>query len=252
VQVVLVIAAACAAPRSAPSTNVVTPPPTADAGVVVNPGAAPGIDVIEAPPHDPTVANGNVGTWRESGAPPKSMTKSLAVRDEPAPGRTDSGGQIFGYCPPRARLFDLGGGRFLVTREPCSGVTEISIRERAGDRLREQRVADSLLLGVVGEWRIVPLDRDRLLMINQRTVTNLQLVDLSTTRARWIRMPVGLERAQGLEVGVFDGKVYVWGGSLEQTVGETGCGTPQPNQGCDPVPVTKLVPNRKVWVWSLR
>jgi hypothetical protein len=247
---VVVVVVACGAPRSAPNPHVVTAAPAPDAGIVSSPGATPGIDVVEAPTHDPTVANGNVGTWREGGAPPKSTTKPLAVRDERAPGRTDSGGQIFGYCPPRARLFDLGGDRSLVTREPCSGVTEISIREPTGERVRELRVADSLLLGVVGEWRIVPLDRDRLLMINQHTVTNLQLVDLATKRARWIRMPVGLERAQGLQVGVLDGSVYVWGGSLEQTIGETGCGNPQPNQGCDPVPVTKLVPNRKVWVWS--
>jgi hypothetical protein len=253
VLVLVVAVPSCGAPRTAPSANVVVaPPPASDVGILSNPGATPGIFVIEAPPHDPTVARGDVGRWREGGAPPKSTTKPLAVSDEPAPGRTDSGGQIFGYCPPRARIFDLGDARSLVTREPCSGVTEISIRERVGDRLREQRVADSLLLGVVGEWRIVPLARDRLLMISQHTVTNLQLVDLSTTRARWIRMPVGLERAQRLQVGVVDGSVYVWGGSLEQTIGESGCGNPQPNQGCDPVPVTKLVPNPKVWVWSLQ
>ena len=65
-------------------------------------------------------------------------------------------------------------------------------------------------------------------------------------------MPVGLERAQGLAVGVADGKVYVWGGSLEQAIGQTGCENPQPNRGCDPVAITKLAPNRKVWVWSLQ
>lgn len=247
----MVVIVACGTPRSAPTTIDVTTPPPHDAGAAKT-GATPDIEIIPAPPEDSTVVRGDIGSWTEGGAPPKSTAKPLAVHDEPAPGRYDSGGQIYGYCPPRARVFELGDDRALVTREPCSGVTEISIRERAGERVRERRVADSLLYGVSGEWRVIPLDRGRLLMVSQRSVTNLQLVDLATTRARWIRMPVGLERAQGLAVAVAAGKVYVWGGSLEQTIGQTGCENPQPNQGCDPVAITKLAPNRQVWVWSPR
>ncbi len=89
-------------------------------------------------------------------------------------------------------------------------------------------------------------------MISQRSTTNLQLVDLSTTRARWIRMPVDLERAQGLAVGVAGGEPYISGGSLEQALGQTGRDNRQSNQGCDPIAITKLVPNRKVWVWSMK
>jgi len=242
---VFVCFVACAAPR----TRDVTPAPTPhDAGVVTT---SSNIEVIPAPPEDSTVASGNVGTWREGGPAPTSPTRPLAVHDEPAPGRSDSDGHIGGYCPPRGRVFDLGGDRALVTREPCSGVTEISIRERAGDRVRERRVADSLLLGVVGQWQIVPLERDRVVMISQGSVTNLQLVDLAATRARWIRMPPELERARGLNVSVAGDKIYVWGGSLEIAVGQSGCGNPRPREaGCDPVAVVKHVPNPKVWVWT--
>ena len=249
VLVVLLAIIACEKPASAPTTTRIATAPAHDATVTVGPPLA--IEVIPAPHADSTVLSGNVGRWTEVAAAPKSTVKPLAVREEPAPGRTDSGGQIHGYCPPHARVFDLGGDRALVTREPCSGVTEISIREREGDRARERRVADSLLYGVVGEWRIVPLDRDRLLMISQGNVTNLQLVDLVKTRARWIRMPFEIEPARALVVGVSDRKVYVWGGSLQQAIGQTGCENPPPNQGCDPVAITKQVPNRKVWAWSL-
>lgn len=242
--------AACGAPRSGQTTSDVTPAPTRDAGLVATPSVTAGIDVIPAPPEDSTVTRGDVGRWREGGLPAQSPARPLAVHDEPAPGRTDSAGRIGGYCPPRARVFDLGGDRALVTREPCSGVTEISIRERAGDHVRERRVADSLLLGVVGQWQIIPLDRDRLVMISQGGVTNLQLVDLTTTRARWIRMPPELERARGLNVGVVAGQIYVSGGSLEVGVGQSGCDGQPPNSGCDPVPIVKHVPNGNVWVWS--
>jgi hypothetical protein len=203
--------------------------------------------LLDAAPHPPsqTPANlsGNVGTWREVTAAPARSAAKLASHEEPAPGRYDSGGQIYGYCPPRARVFDLGSGRSLVTREPCSGVTEIMIRNGK----QEQPVADSILYGVTGTWHLLPLDTHRVVMVSEGTTTNLQLVDLATARAQWVRLPSSLERSRGLRVAVAGGEIFLSGGSLELTVGSQGCENPPPNMGCDPVPITKQVPNPKVW-----
>ena len=245
--VAVVVTSACNRPASSTTSTTRTTsgaPPVSDAGAVVT--TVEQGPITPAPAHDPTVADGTVGTWKPGTAAPSSPVKPFARREEKAPGRSDSAGQINGYCPPRAYVFEMGDGRALVTREPCSGVTEISIRERTGTRM----VADSLLYGVSGTWSVVRIDRDLVLMISQGTTTNLQLVDLATARARWIRMPNEYERAQGLTVAVAGGAIYLSGGTLEQAIGQQGCGTPQPNQGCDPVSIIKRVPNTKVWVWT--
>ncbi len=244
--VAVVVTSACSRPASSTTTTTTsTGAPPSDAGAVLT--SVEQGPITPAPPHDPTVADGTVGTWKPGTTAPSSPVKPFARREETAPGRSDSAGQISGYCPPKANVFEMGDGRALVTREPCSGVTEISIRERTGTRM----VADSLLYGVTGTWSVVRVDRDLVLMISQGTVTNLQLVDLATARARWIRMPNEYERAQGLNVGVAGSAIYLWGGTLEQALGSEGCdGVRQPGQGCDPVPVVRMVPNKKVWVWS--
>jgi hypothetical protein len=215
--------------------------PALDAGTLAATDARSGHGSAATPPYDP--ASGNVGVWREVTAPPAKTVGLLAQREERAPGRTDSAGQISGYCPPRALVFKIDAARALVTREPCSGLTEISIRSGGN----ETRVADGMLYGVVGKWSVVPIANDRLLMISVGTVTNLQLVDLGTARARWIRLPVGLDRAHDLRVGVANGEVFLWGGTIEQAIGSTGCGSPSPGRGCDPVAVVKYVPNNAIW-----
>ena len=204
---------------------------------------SPALEPEPAPPASPSAASGNVGTWREVAKAPRAAGAGVPSRTEPAPGRTDSAGQISGYCPPRAVVFELGNGHSLVTREPCSGVTEITIREGK----RERRVADSILYGVVGTWQVQQLDQNRVLMISQGTTTNLQLVDLAAARARWIRLPVPLERGQGLLVAHDRGEIFVWGGTVEVAIGSQGCENPPPNMGCDPVAIVKHVPNPKVW-----
>lgn len=140
-------------------------------------------------------------------------------------------------------MFELGSGQSLVTREPCSGATEITIR----DGKRQRRVADSILYGVVGTWQVQLLDTHRVLMISRGTMTNLQLVDLEAARAHWIRLPENLERSQGLHVANARGEIFVWGGSLEIAIGSEGCENPPPDIGCDPASIVKSVPNRKVW-----
>jgi hypothetical protein len=233
------IVGACG-PRASPVDVGHTPAPP-DAGTVVATDAASAEQGAPTPSYDP--ASGNVGTWREVNAPPAKTAGVLSQREEKAPGRSDSAGQINGYCPPRALVFKIDDARSLVTREPCSGLTEISIRSNGV----EKRVADSMLYGVTGKWSVVPMSKTRVLMISVGTVTNVQLVDLSTARARWVRLPVGFDRAHDLHVGVANGEVFLWGGTLEQAVGSTGCGSPTPGMGCDPVPVLKYVPNKAIW-----
>ena len=55
-----------------------------------------------------------------------------------------------------------------------------------------------------------------------------------------------------VSLDVVHGEIFLSGGLLEQVVGGEGCENPPPGVGCDPVPITKSVPNPKVWAMKPR
>jgi len=182
--------------------------------------------------------------WRKVMKVPRKGAAELAVSEETAPGRTDHPNHVIaGYCPPKARLYELGKGRAIVTREPCSGTTEMTIRT-AGV---EKRVAGVNLYGVTGTWHAKRLDVRTVLMISTGQVTSLLLVDLASANAYFLRMPRELERSSGVTVTVADGTIFLSGGMVEVVVGSGGCDNPPPGQGCDPYTITRKQPNKQAW-----
>jgi len=182
--------------------------------------------------------------WRSVKTVPRQGSPDLGVSEEAAPGRTDHPNHVIaGYCPPKARLYAFGKGRLIVTREPCSGTTQMAIRTSTG----EQRVADVNLYGVSGTWRAVPMSASTALMISRGQLLNLLLVDLAAARAYYLRMPGDLEHSSGVEVTVANGEIFLSGGSRLVSVGSGGCDNPPPGQGCDPYVIRQAVANTQVW-----
>jgi hypothetical protein len=180
--------------------------------------------------------------WRRVQAKTAAFDPELSRAEESASGRHDGAEGISGFCPPRADVFALGGGRELVVREPCSGTTWLTLRERTAERQLE-----NIFYGQGGKWRAMPLAPERVLLINEGNQTVLLVADLDAARATYLAMPRELEGARRLEIQVAHGEIFVFGGVTLEAVGAGGCESRPPGRGCDPYVMREERPNRQVW-----
>ena len=204
---------------------------------VRTPAASP-----EAPP----------GVWQRLRAMPAVRAAELLRGEEPAPGRGGDGPTgISGYCPPRADLYQVRGGRIVVLRDPCSGPMSIAIRDPGGD---ERPIDGVTAFGAGMARRALPLSRDRVVLIIEPGIrfgppTTLLVIDLGAARADLLRLPRELETAHGLEVAVAGGRVFVTGGVTVGPGEGPGVGCPEgpSEQGCDPSAPKAERPNQLIF-----
>lgn len=169
------------------------------------------------------------GQWFAVDRAPAGVPR-LAHHDEAAPGRSDDARGIHGFCPPRLDVFVLADGREIAIGEPCSGSTEVFIRDRGA----EQHTSTSFY-GAGGKWRAYPLEGDRVLLVHESSETALLVVELGSGTVTSLRRPEALVRPRLLQVSVDGRRIYVSGGTVRGVVATGGCDGARPaGQGCDP------------------
>jgi len=204
--------------------------------LVTSVDAQPASPFVPKTPPKPAVPSG----WRDVAAIPNgARATDLPSHSEPADG----------FCPPRAEVFEIDKQRAIVTREPCSRTTRMSLRTPKGER-----TIGADVYGATGSWHGVRVNDRTAVMIFRGSGGStgtldrhaiLFVIDLATTNTTSVMAP-GVDEPT---IDVVGGEVYASGGTYEIQVGvRKPCSNG--NGPCDPI--MKRVPNTRIWAYKVK